>query len=152
VIEKKSTAIKKFVLSKITNDLNIHTILPYNKELWIVDLDRKEWYMIITSEGYLWYNSKKFDTYTNFFSLRLKELSNILRNWVELNLKIRINKVSKKNTELNYAIDLLLMKKGIFEIKNRYGFSYEVVKNYLYLTNTLQSPPKVKDFLIGYRI
>jgi hypothetical protein len=118
VNEKKSTTIKKFVISKITNDLNVHTILPYKKELWIVDLDRKEWYMIITSEGYLWYNSKKFDTYTDFFSLRLKELSNILRDWVESNLKIRINKVSKKNTELNYAIDLLLMNYFIFKFES----------------------------------
>jgi hypothetical protein len=134
---------------KITSDLNQHTILPYKKELWVLDLNKKEWYMIITSEGYLWYNSKKFNTYVDFFSIKLRELSNLLRDWVESNLKIRINNVSKKNTELNYAIDLLLMKNQIFEINKRYGFSYEVVKNYLYLTKTLESTPKVKDFLMG---
>lgn len=124
--------IKKFILEKLTEDLKSKNILDWKNEIWVLDLDTKEWYLTILSEGETWYNQDFFKVYLNLFSVTNRELSCIIKEWIENNFELRLTNVSRRQNNMTYIIDgMLKTDKNNLNLNNRFGFSYNFVKKFI---------------------
>ena len=61
--------LRKFIYQRLSEELSDKIYYPYGKELWILDLDERNWYFQYNSEGKLHYNPKIFDDFFYIFSL-----------------------------------------------------------------------------------
>lgn len=142
--------LKKYIWDKITEDLKPRSILSHKNEIWVLNLDTKEWYLTILAEGETWYNQTYFNSYLNLFSVSNRVLSSILKEWVEKNFNVRVINVSRRQNNMTYIIDgMLTSKKGKWNLNNRFGFSYEFVKKFLDVKN--QNPDLVVENIISFR-
>ena len=138
----------KYVQQKITEDLNSKNIVGWKNELWVLDLDTKDWFLSIMSEGNSWYNQKFFKPYLGLFSISERELGKIIKDWSEKTFSLKINNVARRQSNLTYIIDgMLRSKKNKWTLNNRFGFSYEIVKKYVSL-NKEHKWLVVEDFMI----
>lgn len=139
--------LKKYCSDKITEDLKPKNIITWKNELWVLDLDTKEWYLTICSEGVTWYNQEFFRQHMLLFSLSNREMSSIIKEWVEKNFEIRVTNVSRRQNNMTYIIDgMTRSKKNDWEINNRFGFSYEIVKKMVGIRREIKNVI-VEDFL-----
>lgn len=142
--------LKKYIWEKITDDLRYKNVISHTNEVWVLDLDSKEWYITILAEGETWYNQSFFNLHLNLFSITHKELSSILKEWVEKNFQVRLTNISRRQSNMTYIIDgMLASKKGKWNLNNRFGFSYEFVKKFLDVKN--QNPDLVVENIISFR-
>lgn len=126
--------LEKIIFSKLFEDLKDKNIVCWKNEFWILDIETTDWYLCVVSQGSSWFNQDFFKTYTNLFSLSNKELSSILKIWVEDIFKVRVHQLSRRQSNMTYIIDgMLRSKKNKWSLNERYGFSYEVVKKFLNL-------------------
>lgn len=129
---KQIEKIQKLVFNKLTRDLHNTIYHPHGREIWIINFDTKEWFFEYHNNGQLWYNQKIFSVNLPLFSLTNSENQKIIKNWFEKNLKLPVNKISRKNSNMDYYIDGIIKdNKYKWSIKERFGFSYDTVKRYL---------------------
>ena len=129
---KQIEKIQKLVFNKINRDLHNTIYHPHGQEIWIINFDTKEWFFEYQNSGQLWYNQKIFSVNLPLFSLTNSENQKIIKNWFEKNLKLPVNKISRKNSNMVYYIDGIIKdNKYKWSIKERFGFSYDTVKRYL---------------------
>ena len=124
--------LKKIIFKRLFECLSVKIYYPYGKDLWIIDLDKREWYLHYNSEGKLNYNHKFFDNFFHFFSLNQKSYQILLKNWFEQGTGYQINQTSRRGLDISYYIDGITRgntKKWL--INERYGFPYSVVKQFL---------------------
>lgn len=124
--------LKKFISKRLFELLSVKIYYPYGKELWILDLDERNWYFQYNSEGKLHYNPKIFDDFFYIFSLEQKQYQILLKKWFESSFGYSINQISRRSIDISYYIDGITrgnVKK--WELSERYGFSYGVVKQFL---------------------
>ena len=139
--------IKDYCYDKITEDLKSKNIITFKNEIWVLDLDTKDWYLTICAEGSTWYNQNFFKTHLHLFSLSNREISSIIKEWIENNFEIRITNVSRRQNNITYIIDgMLRSTKNKWDINKRFGFSYEVVKKMIGLENEIKNV-LVEDFI-----
>ena len=69
--------------------------------------------------------------------------------WFEKNLNLAVNKISRKNSSMEYYIDGVMRNTNYkWSIKDRFGFSYHTVKHYLDLkSHILDENIKLEHFL-----
>jgi IS30 family transposase len=139
--------LKKIIWDKIHEDLKPKNIIGWKNELWVLDLDSKEWYITITSEGTTHYNQEFFKLYNNLFSVSGKELSPILKEWLEKKFEVRLTNVSRRQSNMTYYIDgMTKSNKNSWTIKSRFGFAYEFVNKFLKIKE-INSNILVEDFI-----
>ena len=139
--------LRKFILSKLIEDLSDKQIHIHKSELWIIEESSNTWFMTATSFGELLYHQKFFEQYKTLFSLTSTELSKILKEWFEKNFDLSIRNVSRKQGELEYYLEKIKKdKKSVFELKNRHGFTYGFTSKYLSLKK-YGGKVLVEDFL-----
>lgn len=130
--------LKKIIISKLESDLKDAVFYPYGWELWIIDLNKKEWYFQTDSLGVLWYNQKFFNNFFSLFSCEYKEYQPLLMRWFETLTDFDQRTISRKNSDNNYLIEKILKddnkKWTLFE---RYGFAYQIVKKYVDMKKNL---------------
>jgi len=97
--------LKKFISKRLFEILSDKIYYPYGKDIWILDLDERNWYFQYNSEGKLHYNPKVFDDFFYFFCLEQKQYQILLKKWFESSFGYQVNE--------------------------RYGFPYGVVKQFL---------------------
>jgi hypothetical protein len=129
--------LKRIILKKLEQDLGNKVVVPNGMNLWIVDPDNQDWFFNVTSAGSLEFNQKFFTLYSNLFSIDMKILSKILKEWFEIKFGIRIHSSMRRTSNLSYIVEIILesneKKKGPWNLGNRFGFSYDVVKRFLNL-------------------
>jgi hypothetical protein len=124
--------LKKYIFKKLSDKLSGKTYYPYGKEIWIIDLDIRDWYFKFTSESKLYYNPKFFDDFFGIFGFNQQEYQNFIKSWFESSTDHRINEISRKNLDISYYIDGITRGTDKnWKINERYGFSYGVVKQFL---------------------
>ena len=124
--------LKKYIFKKLSDKLSGKTYYPYGKEIWIIDLDIRDWYFKFTSESKLYYNPKFFDDFFGIFGFNQQEYQNFIKNWFESSTDHRINEISRKNLDISYYIDGITRgNTKDWALNERYGFSYIVVKQFL---------------------
>lgn len=146
---KKSEKLQKLVFDKLNRDLYNTIYHPHGQEIWVINFDTKEWFFEYHSDGQLWYNQKIFSVNLPLFSLTNSENQKFLKNWFENSLKLTVNKISRKNSNMDYYIDGIIKDtKYKWSIKERFGFSYNTVKQYLDIkTRILTENVKLDHFL-----
>lgn len=126
--------IQKLVFNKINRTLHNAIYHPHGREIWIINFDTKEWFFEYQNNGQLWYNQKIFSTNLPLFSLTNAENQKIIKNWFERTLNLTVNKISRKNSNMDYYLDGIIKDdKYKWSIKERFGFSYDTVRYYLNL-------------------
>ena len=126
--------LRKFVFQRLFNEISGKIYYPYGKDIWILDLEEVNWYFQYDSEGKLHYNPKFFDDFFHFFSLEQKEYQNLLKKWVENSFGHPINQISRRNLDISYYIDgITQANTKNWELNERYGFPYSLVKRFLEL-------------------
>ena len=146
---KKSEKLQKLVFSKLNRDLHNTIYHPHGQEIWIINFDTKEWFFEYHNNGQLWYNQKIFNVYLPLFSLTNSENQKMIKNWFENTLNLTVNKISRKNSNMDYYIDGIIKdNKYKWSLKERFGFSYDTVKRYLGLkSHVLTENVELNHFL-----
>ena len=146
---KKNEKLQKLVFDKLTRDLNNTIYHPHGQEIWIINFDTKEWFFEYHNDGVLWYNQKIFSVNLPLFSLTNSENQKFLKIWFEKKLNLTVNKISRKNSNMDYYIDGIIKDtKYKWSLKERFGFSYNTVKRYLDLkSHILTENVQLNNFL-----
>jgi hypothetical protein len=146
----QSEKFQKLVFDKLNRDLSNTIYHPHGQEIWIIDFDTKDWYFQYLNNGQLWYNQKIFSLNLPLFSLSNSENQKLLKMWFEKNLNLVVNKISRKNSSMEYYIDGVMRNTNYkWSMKDRFGFSYHIVKHYLDLkSHILDENIKLEHFLI----
>ena len=128
--------LKEFILNKINEDIRDKEILTNKSDLWVLDVDTRDWFIQANSGGQLFYNQKFFESYMSLFSLNTKTLSKIIGEWFEQGFELPMRMVSRKQGSMEYFIsDFLKKKSGILEHNSRFGFPYGFAKKYISIKN-----------------
>ncbi|CAK0753043.1 hypothetical protein CCP3SC5AM1_1960003 [Gammaproteobacteria bacterium] len=145
----QSKKFQKLVFDKLNCDLTNTIYHPHGQEVWIIDFDTKEWFFQYLNNGQLWYNQKIFSLNLSLFSLTNAENQKMLKMWFEKTLNLMVNNISRKNSSMEYYIDGIMENTNyIWSMKDRYGFSYHIVKHYLGLkSHILEKNIKLEHFL-----
>lgn len=145
---------KKLFFNKLNRDLSDTIYHPHGQEIWIINFDNKEWFFEYHNNGQLWYNQKIFSVNLPLFSLSNSENQKLLKSWFETTFNLTVNKISRKNTNMDYYIDGLIKNdKYKWTMKERFGFGYSTVKKYLDLkSHILVENIKIEHFLLPNEI
>lgn len=140
---------RNIFFNKIFCDLSDAIYHPHGQEVWIINFDTKEWFFEYQNNGQLWYNQKIFSVNLPLFSINTSENQKLLKYWFEKHLKLTVNKISRKNSNMDYYIEGIMENtKYKWSINERYGFSYSTIKNYLDIkTRILDENVKLSQFL-----
>jgi hypothetical protein len=147
LIHKK---LEKLIFNKLVGDLSEVVYHPHGQDIWFIDFETNEWYFQYTNTGQLWYNQILFKNYFNLFSLSNSEYQKILKNWFETFVKLPVNIIMRKNSNMDYYIDGIMRNTNYkWSLKDRFGFSYHTVKQYLDLkSHILEKNIKLEHFLV----
>lgn len=141
--------LKKFISKRLFELLSDKIYYPYGKELWILDLDERNWYFQYNSEGKLHYNPKIFDDFFYIFSLEQKQYQILLKKWFESSFGYSINQISRRSLDISYYIDGITRGTDkIWKPNERYGFPHSVVRRFLDLKRYIpEKNIKLEHFL-----
>lgn len=141
--------LKKFIYKRLFELLSDKIYYPYGKELWILDLDERNWYFQYNSEGKLHYNPKIFDDFFYIFSLEQKQYQILLKKWFESSFGYSINQISRRSLDISYYIDGITRGTDkIWKPNERYGFPHSVVRQFLDLKRYIpEKNIKLEHFL-----
>lgn len=141
--------LRKFISKRLFEKLSDKTYYPYGKDVWIIDLEKRNWYFQYNSEGKLNYNPKFFDDFFYMFSLEQKQYQILLKKWFESSVEYPVNQISRRSLDISYYIDGITrgnVKK--WDINERYGFPYGIVKQFLDLKRHIpEENIKLEHFL-----
>lgn len=141
--------LNKFIFKRLFELLSDKIYYPYGKELWILDLDERNWYFQYNSEGKLHYNPKIFDDFFYIFSLEQKQYQILLKKWFESSFGYSINQISRRSLDISYYIDGITRGTDkIWKLNERYGFPHSVVRRFLDLKRYIpEKNIKLEHFL-----
>jgi hypothetical protein len=141
--------LKKFISKRLFELLSDKIYYPCGKELWILDLDERNWYFQYNSEGKLHYNPKIFDDFFYIFSLEQKQYQILLKKWFESSFGYPIHQISRRSLDISYYIDGITRGTDkIWKPNERYGFPHSVVRQFLDLKGHIpEKNIKLEHFL-----
>jgi len=140
--------LKKFIIERIESDLSSKELFPFGRELWVLDFDKKFWYIFIDCDGVFWYNQTFFKVYLDLFSLNKRQFDKTLKSWFEKKFNIQVRKVMRRNSDLNWVLESMPETKDEkkWTMAERNGFSYETVSRFLGIQRQTQKV-LVEDFI-----
>lgn len=140
--------LKKFIIERIESDLSSKELFPFGRELWVLDFDKKFWYIFIDCDGVFWYNQTFFKVYLDLFSLNKRQFDKTLKSWFEKKFNIQVRKVMRRNSDLNWVLESMPKTKDEkkWTMAERNGFSYETVSRFLGIQRQTQKV-LVEDFI-----
>ena len=123
--------LEKFVFCLIEDTLQDTILIPDGDSLWITDPDIKNWYFEYRNDGSFLYNSIFFHSKMRIFTLKNNELSFLLRTWFEKSFPIHVRQTIRTNSDLDWKLEKIRKGRREWDMKNRYGFNYDIIKRYL---------------------
>jgi hypothetical protein len=112
-------------------------ILPHAESIYVFNTISMEWYFVINSNGQLRFNSKFFDTVFLLFSMKQSGYGKVLKQIVEDSFNYPIRNIQRVGSNLSWELDIVIStKRKDWDLKNRYGFPYNLIKKYLDIKNT----------------
>lgn len=119
----------KFVNLRIRESLNDAILHDHGGSLWVCTAEFDNWYFEYQNNQSLTFNSIYFDPILELFSISKNEKSKFLKEWFEKHIKLHVRSVSRRNSDLSYLLMEHRKKEKKWDLKDRYGFPYETVKN-----------------------
>ena len=119
----------KFVNLRIRESLNDAILHDHGGSLWVCAPEFDNWYFEYQNNQSLTFNSIYFDPILELFSISKNEKSKFLKEWFEKHIKLHVRSVSRRNSDLSYLLMEHRKKEKKWDLKDRYGFPYETVKN-----------------------
>lgn len=119
----------KFIHLRIKESLNGAILHDYGNSLWVCSPEFDNWYFEYQSNQTLTFNSIYFDTLLELFSISKNEKSKFLKEWFEKHIKLHVRSVTRRNSDLSYILVEFQKKEKNWDLKDRYGFPYDIVKN-----------------------
>lgn len=123
--------LEKLVFHLIEDTLQDTILIPDGNSLWITDSDIKSWYFEYRNDGSFLYNSIFFHSKMRIFTLKNNELSFLLRSWFEKSFPIHVRQTIRTNSDLDWKLEKIRKGRREWDMKNRYGFNYDIIKRYL---------------------
>lgn len=95
-----------------------------------------------------------FNNYFAVFSLSTSDAQRLLRIWFETVIKLPVNVITRKNSNMDYYIDGIMRSNNYkWSINNRFGFSFRTVKQYIDIkSHVFEENVKLKHFLTDYEL
>ena len=140
---------RKIIFDRIFDELSDKIYYPYEKNIWIVDFNSRNWFLQYSSEGYLYYNRDFFNYFFKIFSINQEGYQKLLKFWFETKTGYRVNHISRKYLDIEYYIDGI-RKNDLNEwsLSNRFGYGHNVIAKYLtFKGNIGKQNVKLKFFL-----
>lgn len=119
----------KFVNLRIKESLNNAILYDHGNSLWVCTSEFDNWYFEYQNNQSLTFNSIYFDPVLEVFSISKNEKSKFLKEWFEKHIKLHVRSVSRRNSDLSYLLMEHRKKEKKWDLKDRYGFPYDTVKN-----------------------
>lgn len=144
---------RKIIFDRIFDELSDKIYYPYEKNIWIVDFNSRNWFLQYSSEGYLYYNRDFFSSFFKIFSISQEGYQKLLKFWFETKTGYRVNHISRRYISTEYYIDGISrndLKNSLnkWALYNRFGYGYTVVGEYLtFKENVGEKNVKLKYFL-----
>jgi hypothetical protein len=84
--------LKKIIFKKLAKDLSNVEVIPFEESIWLIDRDKKYWYLELEDDGHLWCREEFFDIFFQAFSLERDDYEPLIKEWVGqiLNHKVKI--------------------------------------------------------------
>ncbi len=119
----------KFVNLRIKESLKNTILHDCGGSLWVCNSELNNWFFEYQSNQSLTFNSSHFDTILEVFSIPKNEKPKFIKEWFEKNTKLYVRSVSRRNSDLSYILVEFKKKQKSWDLKERYGFPYDTVKN-----------------------
>jgi hypothetical protein len=102
--------LKKIIFNKLYKDLSHVEIICCNNSVWFIDRNKRYWYFQLEPLGILWWRHSYFTSFFEIFSIKTKEFTPILIQWVEevLNSKFSVKTQASSypfTTEISNVMD-----------------------------------------------
>jgi hypothetical protein len=110
-------------------------LVPNGISLWVTDPSIQNWYLEYRNDGTLIFNGLVFDKGLRIFTIGRSEVSIFLKKWFETKFSLMVRSISRKNSDMDYELKKIIKQRDEWSMKNRFGFTYELVKKYLDLQN-----------------
>lgn len=145
----KNKKLTKFIHKRLFDELSDKIYHPCGNDLWIIDVDKPQWYFQVGNNGKLQYNRIFFEDFFRIFSFERNVYEKILIFWIENVFNVRITSISRRNFDFSFYVDGIVNNSSKkWSMKDRYGFSYVLVKRFLVLKNeSSDKTVKLKHFL-----
>ena len=146
--------LRKLIFNKLIDDLSNVIYHPHGQDIWFIDFETKEWFFQYTCNSQLWFNQMFFNNYFAVFSLSTSDAQRLLRIWFETVIKLPVNVITRKNSNMDYYIDGIMRSNNYkWSINNRFGFSFRTVKQYIDIkSHVFEENVKLKHFLTDYEL
>jgi len=131
--------LEKLIFLRIQDILEGSVLTPNGDSLFITDPNLKKWFFEYKNHGEFLFNGIIFDNGLRIFMISKSETTRILKKWFESNFHVMIRQVVRRNSDINYELDKIQKKRRDWDLKNRYGFPYGIVKKYLDCKNSEES-------------
>lgn len=139
--------LKSIIFQKLEEDFFDKEIIPNGRTFWIIDSDKNDWFINMTCNGLLEFNTSFAKSYSDLFSMDFRLFSKILKEWFEKKMEIRVNSLQRRTPSLQYLVeDAVKSKNGKWDLNDRFGFSYDFVKKFIILKNE-EKKVLVGDFI-----
>jgi hypothetical protein len=119
----------KFVHLRIRESLKDVILHDHGESLWVCSPEFDSWFFEYQNNQSLVFNGTYFDTLLELFSVSKNEKSKFLKEWFEKSIKLHVRTVSRRNSDLSYILRDFKKNEKKWDLKERYGFPYETVKN-----------------------
>lgn len=127
--------LQNLVFLRIMDILKDSVLVPNGISLWVTDPSIQNWYLEYRNDGTLIFNGLVFDKGLRIFTIGRSEVSIFLKKWFETKFSLMVRSISRKNSDMDYELKKIIKRRDEWSMKNRFGFTYELVKKYLDLQN-----------------
>jgi len=100
--------IKKRIFDKLYEDLKHAEIIDCGSSIWVVDREKKYWYLEYEKSGTLWWKYNFFDNFFLLFSMQQHKYEQVIAEWVEEVLNSRVKTTRSTIMSLNTLVDKVL--------------------------------------------
>ncbi len=126
--------LRNFVFKRLRLEFKDKVFHPCGHDFWILDLEKREWYIKVSNEGVLHYNRKFFENFFFLFYFQRQSYEKLLRFWVENIFEVKINSISRRNYDFEFFFDSIVNNSSKkWSLNNRFGFSYGHIRKFLTL-------------------
>jgi len=100
--------IKKRIFDKLYEDLKHAEIIDCKGSIWVVDREKKYWYLEYKKSGVLYLRDKFFTNFFLLFSMALYEYKLVIADWVEEVLNCKVDATDGYSYDRIYAVEDVL--------------------------------------------